>query len=602
MVAGLYGQSLGFGYVWDDGPLFLENTLLREGVWSWATVARPILPDAPYFRPLVLATWMAEMQLFKLTPLYSHAVNTLLHAINACLVYSIACRLFEQLQGARNGALFAALVFAVHPCLIEGVAWISGRFDLLATTLLLAGWVIAMNPATAARCVLVGVLALGAMLSKEIGVLFAPLLLLISLARHPAQPLRTTLLAIWPYIFAYAIAAVCYFILRSQGLGFASYSNFGKSQILDAIFNYDVWLGRLSFYTFLAFIPFNSIGPFHDVQMEALTYRQHFSALAFSVVLLWVIAWFALRRRAWALLWLGFYIGIFPVLGFFSINISGVIGADRFLYLPIVMLALALTALAFAAREKFQQRVVTIIGLTSAVGWLVLSTFVTFTVMPVWANGIQLWSWQYHLNPDNRLVRLYYFNELSNPSSPEIQNLFRSEVAKIQNNNMGRLPMEVQIAYSNFLLRNNDPESLPYLEGLVLNMGVRGAQGVQLHETIYAGILVNYAQAVMIFQGDLEVARQAMEEARAGTPRGTEFQLVHQMIVLEYLDGRTEVALGLYRENFRMLKAYGLDKMNSSMKFILEETCKRKNRPDCASYASEFVEYINSGAGGKAGS
>lgn len=601
MVAGLYGQSLGFGYVWDDGPLFVENTLLREGVWSWATVARPILPDAPYFRPLVLATWMAEMQLFKLSPLYSHAINTLLHAINACLVYLMACRLFEQRREAKNAALFAALVFVVHPCLIEGVAWISGRFDLLATTLLLAGWVIAMSPVTATRCVLVGVLALGAMLSKEIGVLFAPLLVLIAIARNPEQPLRATLRVIWPYIFAYAIAAICYFILRSQGLGFASYSNFGKSQILDAILHYEVWLGRLSFYTFMAFMPFNSVGPLHDVQMEALTYRQHFGAMSFALLLFGVVVWFSFRRRAWALLWLGFYAGIFPVLGFFSININGVIGADRFLYLPIIMLALGLAGFALAVREKSQQRVVAITGLASAAGWLILATFVTFTVTPMWASGIQLWGWQYHLNPDNRLVRLYYFNDLSNSGSPEMQNLFKNEIAKIQQNNKGRLPMEAQIAYSNFLLRNNDPESLPYLEGLVLNMGIRGAEGVRLHETIYAGILVNYAQAVMVFQGDLETAREAMEEAKTATPRGTEFQLVHQMIVLEYLDGKKQNALDIYRNNFIMLKAYGIDKMNSSMKLIAEETCKKKNWPDCASYALDFIGYINAGAVGKTG-
>ena len=107
VVAGLYGQSLSFGYVWDDRVLFLDNTLLREGSWSWSAVARPILPDTPYFRPLVLSTWMAEMQFFQLTPLYSHAVNVVLHGISTCLVFAIACRVFERYEGARAAALSA---------------------------------------------------------------------------------------------------------------------------------------------------------------------------------------------------------------------------------------------------------------------------------------------------------------------------------------------------------------------------------------------------------------------------------------------------------------------------------------------------------------
>lgn len=597
VVAGLYGQSLGFGYVWDDGSLFVENTLLRESSWSWAAVARPILPDTAYFRPLVLSTWMLEMQLFELTPLYSHAINTALHGLNACLVYGIACRVLVQSKGARVAAFFAALVFAVHPCLMEGVAWISGRFDLLATTLLLSGWMIAMAPATLGRCLLAGFFALGAMLSKEIGVLFGPLLVLLTIARHPAQPLRPTLFGLWPYMLTYGVAAALYFHLRSQALGFASYSDFGGVQMVEAVMQYEAWLRKLSFYTFITLIPFSAISPLHDMQGEMLTFRQHPISLVTSGLLFLVIGLFSLQRRTWAILWLGFYVGIFPVLGFFPIKIGEIVGAERFLYLPVAMLALGAVALFLSVRERFpQQRFTTLIGGALGGGWLVISIFVTYSVMPVWMSSLQLWSWQYYKNPTNERVRLYFLNELSLSFEPKAHERLRFEIDKIQNNNNGSLPRDVQISYSGFLLKNNDPEALLYLEGLLFNMEKGQTKNPQLYDKTYAGILVNYAQALMVFHGDLRNAREAMGRARILTPRGEEFQLIHQMIALEYLDGNREIALNLYRNNMGILSAFDLKKMNSSMQTIVNEVCLAKKWNNCAAYSKGFDMYLKLGA------
>ncbi len=589
VVALLYGQTLGFEYVWDDGSLFVENTLLREGVWNWATVARPILPDAPYFRPLVLATWMVEMALFELNPLYSHGINTLLHVLNACLVYSIGLRVLGQRQGGDLAALMAALFFAVHPCLIEGVAWVSGRFDVLATSFLLLGCTIAMYPVTAVRCACVGVLAFGAMLSKETGLLFAPIFALLVIARSPNRLLRTVLVELWPYMLAYAFAGALYFYLRDQALGFTAYQNFGLTQILSSIVNYDVWLRRLSFYSFMALMPFSSVSPLHDIHIELLSYRQQFLALAMAALLALNVVYFAFRRCSWAILCLGFYFGIFPVLGFFSINISGTIGAERFLYLPIAMLALGFSALLLASYEKYAPiRAMTIAGGVLVVGWLLLAIFVTYTTASMWRSGIQLWGWQYHSNSENRLVRLYYFNELSNSKKPELHKIFKGEIEKIQRLNNDRLPMEVQIAYANFLLRANDSEALLYFEGLISNMGLGG----RLHETIYSGVLSNYAQALMVFQGDLNAARDVMTKARESTPRGSEFQIIHQMIALEYLSGNKKAAADMYYSNIVTLRAMGIGEMKKSMHSIVVETCKAKKWSDCDAYGVDFIKNI----------
>lgn len=599
-VACLYGQSLGFGYVWDDNVLFLDNTLLRQGDWSWATVARPILPGTSYFRPLVLASWMAEMQFFQLTPAYSHAINLVLHAINTCLLYVIACRVFDRYEKAHIAALWTALIYTVHPCLVEGVAWISGRFDLLATTLLMAGCAVALNRVTMLRWLLAALYAIGAMLSKETGVLLAPILILLACARHPEQSIRETLSDIWPYLGAYVVAFIGYFWLRRLGLGFASYSGFGLSQIIDAGLHYEGWMRKLSFYTFMSFAPFSSLTPRHDWAIEMLSYRQHMAALVAALLLAVFIVVNALRRKTWAILWIAFYVSIFPVLGIVSIAVGETIGAERFLYLPLAMMTLAIVALFLYFRERYNtQRLVPVIGLILAIGWLLLSLLVTYTVTSMWESGVRLWSWQYHVNPNNTLVRSSYLLELSKNKNSEARERFEQEINNIRNKNDGRLPMEVQVLYAGYLLEKGDKESFYYLKGLVENMpdfSEKSQMNGRWDESFYSGIFSNYAQALVMFDGDLREARKYLEKAELLGSRGSEFRILHQKIAIEYLDGNKISARKIYVENFNLLQSYNINKMKRSMGALVKGYCLREREQDyCDIFTQDFLNYIEMG-------
>lgn len=536
---------------------------------------------------------MAEMQLFKLTPLYSHAINTILHGINTCLVYVIACKVFETRKNAREAALFAGLCFAVHPCLVEGVAWISGRFDLLATACLLAGMAIALNSFTLFRGVWVAMFALGAMLSKETGVLFAPLLMLLLIARNPALEIRSTIARAAPYLGAYAVSAILYFALRSQALGVVSYSSFGLSQLLSSVAYHEFWTRALSFYTFMSFLPFSSISPQHDVFLELESLRQHAVAVIAALSALIAILWFSVRRHTWALIWLGFYVGIFPVLGIFPVKLGNTIGAERFMYLPLAMLVIAVAALFLEIRERYPaQRIISIVGIALAGSWIVLSVFVSYTVTSMWENGIKLWTWQFQSRPENQMVLINYLVQLSNSRQPELEKEFEAQIEKIKSSHRGSLPKDVQLVYSAYLLVKNDPESLPYLEGLFKNSSVVDREGRKisgLSDSLYSGLLVNYAQALILFDGDLALAREMITKAKAIAVRGSEYQIVHPMIALEYLEGREEEALKTYKKNVKSLNAYNINKMHESIRTIVELGCKRQNNEGCKEKADGFM-------------
>ncbi|MBI2823474.1 MAG: tetratricopeptide repeat protein [Planctomycetia bacterium] len=118
------------GFVWDDDQYVTENLPLR----SWPGLAQLWFePGAvPQYYPLVYTTFWIEYHLWGLAPLGYHAVNVLLHAVNALLVWRLLCRLGVP------GAWLAAALFAVHPVHVESVAWVTERKNVLSLALALS--------------------------------------------------------------------------------------------------------------------------------------------------------------------------------------------------------------------------------------------------------------------------------------------------------------------------------------------------------------------------------------------------------------------------------------------------------------------------------
>ncbi len=119
------------GYIWDDDGYVTGNPLLKNGAGLFDMWLR--LGSTTIYSPVVFTTLWAGYQVWGLNPLGYHVVNVVFHAACAVLLWAVLRRL------RLRGAWFAAALFAVHPVMVESVAWVvelknvqSAFFSLLA--------------------------------------------------------------------------------------------------------------------------------------------------------------------------------------------------------------------------------------------------------------------------------------------------------------------------------------------------------------------------------------------------------------------------------------------------------------------------------------
>lgn len=125
----LYAPAFGLGLLSDD---YVLRSMVDAGAFA---------ASGWFFRPIPLLVWRL-VRLLTGSSVALHAVNVVLHGINAFLVAVLGVRLGMT----RWAALAAATLFVSFPAAVEPVAWLSGIQDVLLTTTALGTVVLAAEP------------------------------------------------------------------------------------------------------------------------------------------------------------------------------------------------------------------------------------------------------------------------------------------------------------------------------------------------------------------------------------------------------------------------------------------------------------------------
>ncbi len=124
----LYARTTTCDFVlWDDPDFVIFNPAVSDGVsWQAVTLAFTQVRTGNWI-PLTWLSLMLDSQLYGTSPTGYHFTNSLLHALNAVLLFL----LLQYLTNALWRSALVAALWEVHPVNVESVAWITERKDVL---------------------------------------------------------------------------------------------------------------------------------------------------------------------------------------------------------------------------------------------------------------------------------------------------------------------------------------------------------------------------------------------------------------------------------------------------------------------------------------
>ena len=400
----LYLNTLGHGFVFDDGALILQNPAVTEMRWEQ-------ILGAGSYRPVRTLTYALNYALGGDDPIGYHFLNLLLHGLNAVLLF----RLLATWLGSLFPAFAGTLIFVVHPAQTAAVAYVSGRKDLLATAFLLLGvslycryrregrhkWLIASLGAAAL-----------AMLSKEVALVFPGVLLLVELLavnRTDSGAMKVPDLSVVKRLGPALVAAAT---LALAGIGHALFISQATRMTGywgdDFLVNLGTSLKLFAHYLKLAVWPHPLLADYTGEVFPLSRGFAEVSTLASGLLLvafLVGIIWMARKKPLIALGMSWFLLTLLPVLQIIPFH---ELAADHFLYLPLVGLAVA-TGQLFAIGSVSENLLA-----RGALALVVLAgCWRTIDRNQDWKDSVTLWEATYRSAPgsfraNNNLGRYYF--------------------------------------------------------------------------------------------------------------------------------------------------------------------------------------------------
>jgi tetratricopeptide (TPR) repeat protein len=373
-------------FVLFDDPRYVSRNfgLLEDGL-TLAGLHRTFTTVSNFnWHPLTTISYAVDYQLHGQKAGGYLLTNLLLHATATLLLFLA----LDRLTGALWRSAFVAAVFGIHPLHVESVAWVSERKDVLsavffaAILLVYAG--VARAPTRRGRLILFALLAVG-LLAKPMLVTTPFVLLLLDfwpLGRIPGRGLRPALQSLVPLVveklplFALcAASSAATYLVQSFSGAVPSLELFPlPARLLNTLTSYSTYVERAFWPTGLAF--------YYPTLLFELSPGRALPGAAMLVGV--TAASVVLRRRAPYLLmgWLWFVGMLVPVIGLVQVGSQAM--ADRYTYLPLIGLTIAVTWGSFDLLGSRRSVRIALAGVAVAV----LSAFAVVSVSQIktWRN------------------------------------------------------------------------------------------------------------------------------------------------------------------------------------------------------------------------
>lgn len=384
----LYFNSLFNGFVWDDEEQVVNNALVHSinnipALFSGSTfnTGGSGSLGGIYYKPLMSTIFAIIYTVFGNNPALFHLFQISVHIANSIIVFFLF-KIFLK----RGVAFFLSLIFLIHPINTETVVYVSALQDTLYLLFgLLALLLSITKPAGLKTYFTVGLLLLLSLLSKETGLLFLLIILLMKtiFAKKQLKPFIITFLSVTTFylLLRFAVANVPF--------GNGSLSPIMRTTIWERLINIPA---ILFFYLRTFLIPLDLATAQHWV-VKKISFNDFYIPLIWisSLFTLAVIFMFHLKKQPKTFL-LFFFFLLWTMAGLVlhsQIIPLDMTVAERWFYFPMVGILgmIGILAEKVTIKHKFQAYYYSAILIL-----LIILAGRTITRTFDWRNGLTLFS------------------------------------------------------------------------------------------------------------------------------------------------------------------------------------------------------------------
>jgi tetratricopeptide (TPR) repeat protein len=353
---------------WDDGEVVLNN----KDVHDFNVKAFFTNYYVGNYAPIAMIGFAIDWLIFKGNAAGHHAMSLLFHVINGVLVYYLCSLILKD----KLKALLCAIIFCFHPLQVETVAWVSAKNNLVYSVFFLLGliqyskFLLEGNKKQYVYALLFFILSV---LSKPSAICFPLVLFLLDYLLKSKLDFKSLFINKIPFIIVAAILGFATIYTRTED----KFINQNHAYAIHERIGYAGYAILQYIYKFFIPMDLSVIYPYPQNKTVSII-------IGYVVIALLIVGIYKLYKSSSKIIFFGllfFIVNLLLVLQF--IPFGEVLTADRYMYLPIIGISVAL--LSIIPLKESQLKI-------AGIALILVFGSLTFMRASVWKNSISLYS------------------------------------------------------------------------------------------------------------------------------------------------------------------------------------------------------------------